>query len=83
MLFPIMQLRNKLLGHNYGVSGVRFSPSGSVLASCSWDDNIGLWDVQTGALLGWLEGHTSPVASCVFLANGSVLVRNIFKHKYC
>ena len=73
-LFPPMQLKNKLLGHKYGVSGVRFSPRGTVLASCSWDDTIGLWDVQTGTLLAYLQGHTSPVASCVFLEGGSLLV---------
>lgn len=66
-------MRNKLVGHKYGVSGVRFSPCGRVLASCSWDDTIGLWDMHTGALLGWLRGHTSPVVTCHFLHGGSVL----------
>lgn len=66
-------LRNKFLGHRYGVSAVRFSPNGSVLASCSWDDSIGLWDIQTGTLLGWLLGHTSPVATCIFVEGTSIL----------
>ena len=71
---PPKKLRTKLVGHKYGVSHVRFSPNGSVLASCSWDDTVGLWDVQTGMLLHYLRGHTSPVASCVFLHEGSALV---------
>lgn len=70
----LLQLLNRFLGHEYGVTSVRFSPSGRVLASCSWDDNIGLWDMHTGTLVGWLRGHTSPVATCVFLEGGSVLV---------
>lgn len=69
-----LQLRKKFLGHRYGVSAVRFSPNGSLLVSCSWDDNIGLWDVQTATLLGWLHGHSSPVANAVFLDGGNILV---------
>ena len=44
------------------------------MASCSWDNGIGLWDVQTGHLLQTLKGHTSPVAACSFTVGGGALV---------
>lgn len=74
-----MQLVHHLTGHSYGVTHVCFSPSGTLLASCSWDDTIGLWDVETGRLLQFLRGHTSPVASCAFTVGGSGLVRELGK----
>ena len=58
---------SELLGHRYGVCYVKFSPCGHFLLSCSWDDNIGVWDVSTGTLLHWLEGHCSPVSTCTVI----------------
>ena len=71
-----LQLRKKLVGHRYGVSAVQFSPNGRYLVSCSWDDSIGLWDVQAATLIGWLHGHSSPVANAIFLEGGNILVRH-------
>ena len=36
---------------------------------------MGLWDVQKGVLVSWLQGHTSTVTACTFLQGGGVLVR--------
>ena len=69
------QLAYLLQGHKYGVTDCEFSPSGNLLASCSWDDTIVLWDVATGQIVQQLTGHESAVSSCSFGVGGSVLVR--------
>lgn len=78
LLSFFLQLVYRLLGHAYGVTYCQFSPSGHLLASCSWDDNVGLWDVSTGHLLQTLRGHTSPVSSCSFSPGGTSLVSLMF-----
>lgn len=35
-----------LVGHTYGVNCVRFSPFGTIIASCSTDGNIILWNTH-------------------------------------
>ena len=35
-----------LTGHSYGVNCVRFSPFGTIIASCSTDGNIILWNTH-------------------------------------
>lgn len=35
-----------LTGHTYGVNCVRFSPFGTIIASCSTDGNIILWNTH-------------------------------------
>lgn len=39
-------LKSPLLGHKYGVNCVRFSPFGTIIASCSTDGTVILWDAQ-------------------------------------
>lgn len=39
-----------LLGHKYGVTCVRFSPQGTMLASASIDGSTVLWNVQVSSL---------------------------------
>ena len=48
-----------LTGHTGGVASVAYSPAGSTLASGSNDDTVRMWDIQTGALLRTLTGHTN------------------------
>ena len=55
------------------MSSVRFSPDGRTLGSCSWDRKVGLWDVQKGVLLSWLQGHTSTVTGLHLPARGKSL----------
>lgn len=53
-----------------------FSPEGRLLATGSSDKKIGigLWEVASGRLIGWLAGHTDSVRSLSFNPNGSMIV---------
>ena len=52
---------------------VAFAPDGRLLASGFNDNTVRLWDVQTGALLRTLEGHTREVRSVAFAPDGRLL----------
>ncbi len=49
-------------------------PSGTIVASPLPDDAIGIWSIETGALLVTLTGHTDDVGGLAFSADGSLLV---------
>ena len=75
-------LLQTLKGHSWGVLSVAFSPDGKVLASggeynvfiLSGENNIILlWDVESGALLQTLKGHSWSVSSVAFSPDGKVL----------
>ncbi|KAL4861478.1 hypothetical protein BDV12DRAFT_203968 [Aspergillus spectabilis] len=67
-----------LEGHSNWVQSVAFSQDGQLLASCSADQTIKLWDPATGTLKHTLEGHSSWIQSVAFsqdsqlLASGSI-----------
>ena len=67
-LMRLTALRMKLT-HGGWVSGVAFSPDGSLLASAGADDVVRLWEVATGAKLRRLTGHTDVA----FSPDGSML----------
>jgi len=41
--------------HEYSVNAVAFSPRGNVVASSSWDGQLKIWSLPTGALVSELE----------------------------
>lgn len=59
--------------HSNTLSGVVFSPDGSLLASWSYEGTIGLWDPFTGTLLRMLKGHSEPVTAVVFSPDSQLL----------
>src|SRR5262249_42601209 len=63
----------KLKGHQGSVLGVAFSPDGKVLASCSRDKTVKLWDVATGDLKKTLTEHTADVYDVTFSPKGDLL----------
>ena len=62
-----------LYGHTDWVWSVAFSPDSNILASCSNDLSIRLWN-QDGSCLKVLQGHTSGVRSLAFSPDGRWLI---------
>lgn len=64
-----------LLGHSFNIHTCRFSPFGTVLATCSTDGRLILWDVKTGETNAILQ-HPSKgaIRVCRFSPDGSRVV---------
>ena len=69
------KLARSVPGHTGSVTGLAFHPSGTVLASCSKDRTVRLWNPANGQSLTPkpLEGHTAWVQGVVFVAQGTRL----------
>ena len=69
------RIGNPLEGHSETVLCVAFNPTGSILATGSWDNSIILWDVTTQRPKGPpLRAHKNPVAGIAFSPDGNHLV---------
>jgi WD40 repeat protein len=69
------KLTRSIPGHISSVTGLAFHPGGTVLASCSKDRTVRLWNPANGQPLTPkpLEGHTAWVQGVVFVAQGTRL----------
>jgi WD40 repeat protein len=57
-----VRLRYVLRGHTRAIHRIAWSPDGLYVASPSKDDTIGIWDVQTGAFIHELRGHSNEAS---------------------
>ncbi len=65
--------RLALGGHRGGVSGVGFSPDGTMLASTGKDGVLRIWDPATGRAIRALEARTTDTQGCAFSPDGTLL----------
>ncbi len=70
--------RLELAGHALGVTGVAFSPDGSMVASSSKDGTAKIWDPATGRLNQTLRGYPQDVQTCQFSSDGALLATGSF-----
>ncbi|TBU19761.1 WD40 domain-containing protein [Ordospora colligata] len=61
-----------LLGHTKGIWSVSFGQG--LIATCSADSTIRLWEMDTFSCVGTLSGHKSGVLKGVFCINGEKLI---------
>lgn len=53
-------------GHRAMIYALQFDPTGEVLASCSLDHNIHIWDTASWECKKILQGHTAGIISIAF-----------------
>ncbi|GBE90934.1 NACHT domain-containing protein [Nostoc cycadae] len=56
------------------VLSIAISSDGHMLASCSSDRTVKIWDVRTGECLNILQGHTNAIGSLSFSPQAKILV---------
>ncbi|KAF9347017.1 hypothetical protein BGX34_003465, partial [Mortierella sp. NVP85] len=61
-------------GHTDWVVPIVYSPSGDKVASGGKDSTVRIWDVETGACLQAMVGHSKEMDSLVYSPQGDVVV---------
>ena len=72
-LFPKIPAKFVLSGHRAVVTYLAFHPAYNLLASCSEDASIKLWDPETGQFEKTLKGHTGTINYLSFDSQGKYL----------
>ena len=77
--------RHTLSGHRMPITGLAFHPTFTVVASCSEDTTIKIWDWETGEFEQTIKGHTKSVHDVDFSFDGKLLSKNSLtpKRSYC
>ena len=65
---------NKFIGHQGPVYGVSINPNNTLIASCSRDATIRVWNNNASAHCSVLKGHSAPIKSISFNTEGKLLV---------
>ena len=67
-------LANTLVGHNDVVLHCTFSPNGKLLATCSGDRTVMIWDLKSMKLKTQLKEHEDEVTATSFSNDSSLLI---------
>jgi len=70
-----------LTGHNEWVRAISLNTAGTLLASCSDDETIIVWNLETGIENYSFSGHENKIESIVFVKNNAS-ISNIFNSDY-
>jgi len=70
---PRAPARHSLSGHRMAITGLAFHPTFTVLASCSDDTTVKIWDWETGEFEQTIKGHTKSVHDVDFSPDGKML----------
>jgi centriolar protein POC1 len=65
---------NKFIGHTGPVYGVSVNPQFNLIASCSRDNTIRIWNNTASARSKVIKAHSAPVRSVQFNIDGKQLV---------
>ena len=63
-----------LRGHEGPVQSARFDPTGTYVASASWDGSVRIWSARSGEQLAALAGHGDWVWSVDWASSGRLLL---------
>ena len=67
------KLIRTLPGHDGMISQIEYSPDNKLIASAAWDNQIKLWDAETGKLIATLK-HQDSVNSIAFSPDSQTLI---------
>ncbi|MDY7227035.1 WD40 repeat domain-containing protein [Hyalangium rubrum] len=77
-----LESEDQVLPHGAHVLCAAYNPTGTRLATGSWDDgqNVRIWDVATGQCIHVLEGHEGEVLGLAWSADGTRLASGSRDH---
>ncbi|KAG1654342.1 hypothetical protein FOA52_009003 [Chlamydomonas sp. UWO 241] len=60
--------------HTSGVNSLIISGDGKTLITCSKDGSAGIWELESGAVLGVVRGHSDGIVCAAISPDGSLLM---------
>lgn len=67
------KILQQVKGHRDSLYDARLTPDGKLLATCSYDRQVMLWDVASGNVAHTLSGHNGAVFELAFSPDGKLL----------